>query len=107
MPFTSTTELKSFVEPCKVFRQLLPNFARVAATLNKRLLKEQQHSFALLGRDELAAHNKLKDSLISPLVPAFLSSRASITFETDASSDPTKFVLHHKQLNNFVEPILY
>lgn len=47
-PPMSTTKLRSIQGLCKVFRRLVPNFARLASPLNMHLQKYQPATFATL-----------------------------------------------------------
>lgn len=53
---TNITELRSFLEQCNVFRRFVPNFARLAASLNVNLRKDLLKKFGSLNYKKIRVH---------------------------------------------------
>ena len=62
------TQLRSFLGLYNVYRRFVPNFARVAAPLNKLLEKRQGPQFDPLTAKQREAFNLLKKALAEPQV---------------------------------------
>lgn len=106
-PPTSLTELRLFLGMCKEFRRFVPNFARIAAPLKKRLRKDQYPGYAPLSAEELTALHALMDALISPAVLALPYAGGHITLDTDTCDVQVGNILLLKQPNDSVRPTGY
>jgi transposase InsO family protein len=78
-------ELKSFVAFCSVYRKFVPNFAQIAAPLNKLLKKDAEEVIALTEEVRKAVF-LLKEKLTSPPLLALPTRDSSFILETDASN---------------------
>lgn len=67
-PPTILTEFRLFLGLCNIFRQFVPNFARVGAFLNKKLPKGQAQTFDELSDEKVPALEMLKAKLVEPRV---------------------------------------
>lgn len=65
------TKLWSFLRFCNVFRQFIPNFSRIAASLSAELRKERPKTFGPLFDEMFQSMNFLKGALISSPVLTF------------------------------------
>lgn len=64
------TKCRSIVGFCNIFRQILPNFSRIAAALNVKLGANQLHVYTKLSNKDLYPLRILQEKLTSPLVLA-------------------------------------
>lgn len=67
---TNCSKRQNYPGLSNVFRRFTPNLARLAATLIKKLRKEQQTCFGLLTEEVTQSMNALKEALVSPTVAA-------------------------------------
>lgn len=74
------------------------------STRNKHLQKEELNAFESLNKEVMVALEVLKNALISPPVPAQLSSGGHILHATDACDVQASGVLLQKQLDDTVRP---
>lgn len=65
---TAQTEVRSFLGLCNLFRLFVPNFSKVAATLNKKLPNYQWTTLSSLTKARKNAVENLKTILINPPV---------------------------------------
>lgn len=77
------TKLYSLLGLCNVFRRFVPDFSRIAASLTKRLMKNQPTNLGELVTEESDALATLKEKLISPLILAFLRLEGQFTINTN------------------------
>lgn len=83
-PLRTTTDIRSFLGLCNVFRRFVPNFSRVAAPLNKKLKKGQPSTFDELTQEEHGAYQPLKQALSTPPVLALPKLEGRYTVYTDS-----------------------
>ena len=103
---TNTTDVRSFLGLCNVFRRFVPNFARVAAPLNLMLQKGQPDKFDELTDEQKAAFNELKERLISPPILALPQPHGHYVLDTDACDKQVGCVLMQEQ-EGTLRPIGY
>lgn len=72
---------------CNVYRRFVPNFARVAVTLNRLLRKKQPSEYPLSDEKQSRAFETLKSSLIEPQVLQLPHSALLFSVDTDACKD--------------------
>jgi len=60
------TQMRSFIGLCNVYRRFVPNFARVAAPLNRMLQKSFDFNLPEFNEEEREAFNLLKAALANP-----------------------------------------
>ena len=93
-------EVRRFVQFANYYRKFIPNFATIAAPLNKLLKKNVSFNF-----DEtcMAAFDKLKSLLISPQILQFPNFENEFVLSTDASGYGIGAVL----CNSDMRPVSY
>ena len=96
-PPQTQTELRSFLGLCNVYRRFVPNFARIAAPLNKKLMKDQPTNFETLSAEEYDAFQTLKRRLIEPPILALPKGSKPYRLETDACDHQVGCVLTQEQ----------
>lgn len=79
----NVTKLRSYLGLCSVFRRFVPNFARIAASLNRKLRKDQPKEFGTLNDDERCAMKTLQEKLISPPILVLPYAGEHYTLDTD------------------------
>ena len=67
-----------------MYRLFVPNFARIAAPLTKKLRKGEPQNFGDLDKAETEAYERLRHSMISPPVLALARAGHAYTLDTDA-----------------------
>lgn len=93
---TTALELGSLLESRNIYRSIVLNFAKLAAQLNKKLMKGELLQIDL-DEVEMKAVDVLKDKLISPLVPASSKSNGQYTIETDTCNTQVGCLLLRQQ----------
>lgn len=78
----NTTELRSFIGLCNVYRRLVPNFSR-KAPLEQITEKRAPKTFDL-NEDERAAVGELEQNLIEPQMFSLSITDQQFTLETDS-----------------------
>jgi len=106
-PLRSTTDVRSFLGLCNVFRRFVPNFARVSAPLNDKLRKGEPARFAGLTDEETTAFDRLKDLLTSPPILALPRADGHFTLDTDACDRQVGCVLLQAQPDDQMRPVGY
>lgn len=103
----TVTEMRSFSGLCKIFRRLIPKFARIAAPLNRKLRKDEATKFDHLTEEERKNFETLKSKLIEPSLLALTRVKGRYTFDTDACNEQVLCVLLKEQPEGMKEPIWY
>lgn len=80
---TTQTKIGSFLGLCSLFGPFVPNFARLAASVNKKLKVDQPKQYRPLDEKEGAAVLSLNESLIGPPVLSLPRTEGSYTLDTD------------------------
>lgn len=106
-PPRTVKELQSFLGLCNVYRRFVPNFARIAAPLTKKLRKGEPQNFGDLDKAESEAYERLRDSMISPPVLALPRAGYSYTLDTDACDYQVGCVLLQEQPDKTLRPVGY
>ena len=106
-PLRTTTDVRSFLGLCNVFRRFMPNFARMSAPLNKKLEKGQPAKFDELNAEETKAFEDLKGLLIAPPVLALPKAEGKYTVDTDACDLQVGCVLLQEQEDGTNRPVGY
>lgn len=83
---TTQTEMRSFLGMCNVYRRFVPNFAHVAAPLNKYLMKGQSADLPAPKEEDLDAFESLKEALTSPPVLELPDLEKEYSIDADASA---------------------
>ena len=104
---TTQTELRSFIGMCNVYRRFVPNFARIAAPLNKRLKKGEPTQLGPLSEEELESYETLKTNLVTAPILALPREGYRFTLDTDACDYQVGCVLLQEQPNGDKHPIGY
>ena len=104
---TNLTELRSFLGLCNVFRRFVPNFARIAAPLNRKLRKGEPTVFGPLNEEEMGALEELKKRLIEPPILTLPRRDGRYTVDTDACDKQVGCVLLQEQPEVPARPIGY
>lgn len=94
---TSTTELRSFIEACNLFRQFVPGFAQIAALLIQRMKKHQSGTALLLNSDVLDSLKAFKAVVMKPLALALPYANGHLTVVTNACNAQFGSVLPQNQ----------
>ena len=81
---TTQTGIRSFLGLCNVYRRFVPNYAHVAAPLNKLLKKGQPIQLEPFGEAELGALEALKDAVTTPQILALPKAGLPYSMDTDA-----------------------
>lgn len=102
---TFVSKLMSLLELCNVFRRFVPNFARIAAQLNKLLQKDQPAWFKALDETKLAALKTLKAALIKPPVLTLPNKSGHITLDVDTCNVQIGYVLFQELPEDTLKPI--
>lgn len=76
-------KLSWFLEFFNVFRRFMPNFARLAAPLNRKVQKNQPTKFSTLTAEKADAMRELQNLLISPPVLIIDNTEAYFMLDTD------------------------
>lgn len=87
------TELKSFLGVCNLFRRFVPNFARIAALLNRKSEKGPTFHFGKLNETKIEALETLQYRLLSPPILALLRPNGRYTLDTDVCDKQAECVL--------------
>lgn len=103
----NVTELRFSLELCIVFRRFIPNFARMAALLNRKLWEDRLTPLERLAEDELLALRKLPQKLIVPPVLALPKLTGTSILDTDACDGQGSYVLLKKQPERPDKPVGY
>ena len=82
---TTQTELRSFLGLCNVYRRFVPNYAHVAAPLNKLLKKGQPIQLEPFGEAELREFEALREAVNTPPILALPKVGLPYSMDTDAS----------------------
>ena len=104
---TNQTEIRSFLGMCNVYRRFIPNFARIANPLNRKLHNGQPVSFEILTDEEYDAFEELKGKLISPPILALPRPGYKYTIDTDACDTQVGYCLLQEQPDGTLLPIGY
>lgn len=107
LPPTYLTSLRSFLVLCNVYRKFVPNFARIAAPLTKKLRKDNPDKWERLKEDETEAFNKFKDFLAKPPVLALPRLGQTYTVDSDACDKQVRSVLLQEQEDVNEHPLGY
>jgi len=83
---TTQTELRSFLGMCNVYRRFVPNFAHVAAPLNKYLMKGQSSALPHPTEEDQKAFDLLKKTLASPPILQLPHPDKEYSLDADASA---------------------
>lgn len=102
---TKVTELKSFLGLCNVFRRFVPNFARVAALLRRRMEKNKSYHFGRLNETAVETMETVKHRLLSLLILSPPRPDGRYTFDTDAHDKKFEVVLRQEQPEGAAKPI--
>lgn len=81
------TQLRSFLGLCNVYRRFVPNFARVAAPLNRLLQKGEDFDLPPFNQAQTDAFELLKSALIQPPVLRLPRKDLPYSVDTDACDD--------------------
>lgn len=103
---TNPTELRYFLGIYNVYKRFLPNFARVAASLNKLTGKNLVLNF-IRNQDQLDACNKLRRFLVSPPLLALPRNSYKCILDTDSYQYQVGCCLLHEQPNGDRLPVCY
>jgi len=106
-PPRTVKELQSFLGLCNVYRRFVPNFARIAEPLTKKLRKGEPQTFGDLNEEESQAYVRLRDSMISPPVLALPRAGYPYTLDTDACDHQVGCVLMQEQEDGTLRPVGY
>ena len=104
---TTQTGIRSFVGLCKVFRRVVPNFARFATPLNRKLEKDQPTKFGDLTDEEREDFEELKRRLTSLQILALPKQKGYYKLDTDACDHQVGCTLLRKQEDTGYVPIGY
>lgn len=102
---TKVTELNCFLGLCIVLRRFVPNFAQIAALLNKKLRKNQLIHFESLNKSEIDALKMSKHNLLSLPILALSTPTGYYTLDTDACDKLIGCVLLQDQLEGPAKPM--
>jgi RNase H-like domain found in reverse transcriptase len=104
LPPRTKTELRRFLGMTGFYRKFIPNYARVAAPLNRFLKADVSEDFEL---DEaaLSSHRSLKEAIICAPVLALPKREGSFVLEADASATQLGVVLLQQQEDGKFKPI--
>lgn len=100
------SELRSFLGLCKVYPRFDPNFERIAAPLNKKLMKGEPQTFRKLTNDESVAYMTFQDSMLSPQVLVLPKSSGKYV-EIDVCDLKVGCVLMQEEEDEVFPPIGY
>lgn len=103
---TTSSELRSFLGMCIVYRRSVPDFVRVAAFLKKRL-KKSKPTLIKLNEEERQTVDDLKQELITPPILALKKPDGQFTIETGTCNKQVGYVLQQEQENGEFLPIGY
>ena len=78
------TGIRCFIDLCNVFRRFVPNFARIATLLNRKLEKGQPSRFGDLTDVERKAFEEFKRRLTPPHILALPKRDGHYKLDTDA-----------------------
>ena len=106
-PPTTQTGIRSFIGLCNVFRRFVPNFARIATPLNRKLEKGQPFNFEVLTDPEYAAFEELKRRLVSPPILALPKRDGQYKLDTDACDTQVGSTLLQDQGGGDFHPVGY
>ena len=106
-PPTTQTGIRSFIGLCNVFRRFVPNFARIATPLNRKLEKGQPFNFETLTDAEYAAFEELKRRLVSPPILALPKRDGQYKLDTDACDTQVGSTLLQDQGGGEFHPVGY
>ena len=106
-PLETVTHVKSFLGLCNVYRRFVPNFARVAAPLNKLTRKGVSPKLPPLTEEQLQSIQKLKDALISAPILALPRPGLPYSMDTDACDYQVGVVLLQLYPDGTRHPIGY
>lgn len=81
---TSQTELCLLLRLCNAFRQIVPNFARLAASFNNKFRKNQPKQFGTLDEQESATATLLNVAQMGPPVLSLPKTEGWYKLDTDA-----------------------
>lgn len=95
---TKLTEFNSFLGLRNVFRRFVPNFARLATMLNKKLRKDRPVIFEPLKDEKTQSLNTLMEALMSPSVMVLSISTGHLTVVTDSCTVQVRCVLLQQQV---------
>lgn len=90
-----------------MFRRFVPNFARIAEPLNRKLRKDEPTKFDSLTTEETEAFETLKSKLVEPPVLALPRGKGRYTVDTDACNEQVGCVLLQEQPDGVKRPIGY
>lgn len=105
-PPTTQTELRSFLGLCNVYRRFVPSFARIAAPLNRNLMKDTPKSFEL-NEEQIESYEQLKSCLVKPPILALPRNGFKYVLDTDACDYQVGCVLMQEQEEGPMRPIGY
>jgi hypothetical protein len=80
---TKSTELRSFLGMCNVYRRFVERFAKIAAPLTDLLKKGQPETF-MLNTEQQKSFHVLRDALIEPPILTLPKEGKSYTLDVDA-----------------------
>ena len=104
---STQTELRSFLGICNVYRRFVPNFARIAAPLNRMLKKGEPKDIDTLLPEQADAFEALKTALLNPPILALPRREGHFTLDTDASEHQVGCCLMQEQPNGDRLPVGY
>ncbi len=78
------TDLRSFIGLCIVYRRFVPNFARVAAALNKLLTKGMDKNLPSPNDEQMKSFTMLRDALVSAPILRLPDPNRPFSVDTDA-----------------------
>jgi RNase H-like domain found in reverse transcriptase/Reverse transcriptase (RNA-dependent DNA polymerase) len=99
-------DMRRFVAFCSVYRIFVPNFAAVAAPLNKLLKKDEKEVFEMANLIRESVQN-LKALLTSPPLLSLPTRESSFILETDASNVAIGVALLKVQSDGSNRPVGY
>ena len=83
-PSHDVSSLRSFLELCNVYRRFVPNFARIATPLTKKLKKDEAEKWDSLDEKETVAFEELKRRLAEPPILSLPRMHLTYIVDTDA-----------------------
>ena len=98
------SEVRAFLGLCGFVRRWIPDFAQVAAPMNKLLKKDQAWKW---GEEQDLAFEELKIRCATPPVLAIPTRGDHLVVRTDASREAMGIAIYRRDADGFLQPIEY